>query len=661
MKLKKIISKTAAFALTGMIGISAIAGLGSTVHAANETEKTPPASVDITIHKLMYDFSHKLDIDKEGIKNDGHSKDQLPEGVEKYSKADYGDVQFTISNITDLVFPAEDSELTNATIDEIVKDLETNGANSNYIKNSKNQITSSVDDNGEVTFGNLPGYVNDKQNVYAIFESKSAAGLIAQKAKPMVVAAPMTDSTGTAFLKTIQLYPKNITKKLEFNFTKYGDDGKEENKQSPLKDAKFEVYKGAAGEGKKLGAAMTDGDGKILVQDLTVGKYYLVEIPSNVVVGSDTNPTKDQYLLGADARNDKFNKLTFEITTDGTSSKLEGSYVNYKAPEIEKTVTNGVGEEHSFQVGDLVNYLGKVLVPTDIRGAEGISINGNKQTTSHYATFNWNDTAGKGLTYVPNKAALKVTNKDKSITLEEGTDYTLTNKENGFVVDFIMDKESGKKVSDTVAKLHGQELLLDYNMVVNETAVVNDPLTNSVQFIFNNNPNNEDEKRTLPAEAAVKTYGAKFLKVDSGWFGLGNKTPLEGAEFVAINSDKKFYAGQIDVDKDGVKEAVWTDKESEALILKSDKSGLFEIQGLAEGKYSLKETKAPEGYQKLLKDVEFTVNKDSFKEENRLTIKNNQKPGIAQTGSKRILIIGMISLVGVVGGTLIYLKKRKIA
>ena len=380
-----------------------------------------------------------------------------------------------------------------------------------------------------------------------------------------------------------------------------------------------------------------------------------------MVVGSDTNPTKEQYLLGADARNDKFNKLTFEITTDGTSSKLEGSYVNYKAPEIEKTVTNGVGEEHSFQVGDLVNYLGKVLVPTDIRGAEGISINGNKQTTSHYAAFNWNDTAGKGLTYVPNKAALKVTNKDKSITLEEGTDYTLTNKENGFVVDFIMEKESGKTVSDTVAKLHGQELLLDYNMVVNETAVVNDPLTNSVQFIFNNNPNNEDEKRTLETEAAVKTYGAKFLKVDSGWFGLGNKTPLEGAEFVAINADKKFYAGQIDVDKDGVKEAIWTDKEDEALILKSDKSGLFEIQGLAEGKYSLKETKAPEGYQKLLKDVEFTVNKDSFKEENRLTIKNNQKPGIAQTGSKRILIIGMISLAGVVSGTLIYLKKRKIA
>ena len=110
-----------------------------------------------------------------------------------------------------------------------------------------------------------------------------------------------------------------------------------------------------------------------------------------------------------------------------------------------------------------------------------------------------------------------------------------------------------------------------------------------------------------------------------------------------------------------MKEAIWTDKESEALILKSDKSGLFEIQGLAEGKYSLKETKAPEGYQKLMKDVEFTVNKDSFKEENRLTIKNNQKPGIAQTGSKRILIIGMISLAGVVGGTLIYLKKRKIA
>lgn len=655
MKIKKKVFRSTTIAIASILGIGLAQGFGAAVHAADVTEQVPPASVNITVHKLMYDTGTKLDVDVDGIKNDGHTHDTLPEGVSNYNKGDYGDIEFTIANITDIVLPKNDSELTNAKIDQIIEDVESNGGNSDYIKNGKNLDTKAVDENGEITFSNLPGYTNDNQNVYVIYESKSAAGFIVEKAKPMVVAAPMTSSDGKSFLKNIQLYPKNITKKLEAEFTKYGNDGTEKDVNTPLKDAKFEIYKGELGKGKNLGAALSDDKGKIMIEDLTVGKYYLVEIPSNVVVGSDKSPTKDQYLLGADARNDEHNKLKFEISSEGTSSKLELSYVNYKAPEIEKNVTNG----DSFTVGDLVHYQGKVLVPNDIKGAEGISINGNKENTSHYPTFNWNDTAGKGLTYVANKADLKVTNKDGSITLKEGTDYKLINNEKGFTVDFIMGDGT---VSDTVAALHGQQILLDYNMVINETAVVNDPLTNSVLLIYNNNPFNEEEKREIPTQAEVETYGAKFIKVDSGLFGLGGKTPLEGAEFVLLNSDGKYFGGQIDVDKDGVKEAIWTDKESEAAVLKSDKEGKFEIHGFSEGDYSLKEIKAPEGYQKLPKDVEFTINKDSYKEENRITIKNKQKAEIAHTGSKRNLIIAAagstVLIVGIAGAY--YLRKRQV-
>ena len=40
-------------------------------------------------------------------------------------------------------------------------------------------------------------------------------------------------------------------------------------------------------------------------------------------------------------------------------------------------------------------------------------------------------------------------------------------------------------------------------------------------------------------------------------------------------------------------------------------------------------------YQKLTKEISFKVDKDSYKEENRITIKNNQKASVPMTGSHR--------------------------
>ncbi|MBU5548477.1 SpaA isopeptide-forming pilin-related protein, partial [Enterococcus sp. S113_ASV_20] len=533
------------------------------------------------------------------------------------------------------------------------------GSNSEYVKNATNKITSAVDENGEITFADQPAYVNSKGNVYVVYESKSAAGLVTQKAKPMVVIAPMTDNTGSGFLKDIHLYPKNIVSKLSFELTKFGDDGTAQSKQTPLKGAKFELYKGEPGKGTKLGDLVSDDQGKLTATDLTLGKYYFVEVPSEVVVGSDKEPTADQYLLGADARNDAHNKLTFEITNDGVTSDLKASYVNYKAPVIDKTVTNGTGQEHSFQIGDAVNYQGTIHIPTDIAGgADGITVNGVTSETSPYSVFKWGDTAGQGLSFVAAKANIKVTNKDGSVVLKENTDYKIQNSENGFVIDFIV---NNGQVSDTVASLHGQDLQMTYNMYVNDSAAVANPLTNSVDFVYNNNPFNQEEHHEK-TKADVVTYGAKFLKVDSGLFGTGIKaTPLEGAEFAAKNAEGKYFGGLVDTDKDGVKEAVWVDDVANAAILKSDKEGHFEITGLTEGEYSLEETKAPENYQKLTKEISFKVDKDSYKEENRITIKNNQKASVPMTGSNGFQTYVLISCLLLGAGALsavVYFKKK---
>ncbi len=76
------------------------------------------------------------------------------------------------------------------------------------------------------------------------------------------------------------------------------------------------------------------------------------------------------------------------------------------------------------------------------------------------------------------------------LVLKENTDYKIQNSENGFVIDFIV---NNGQVRDTVASLHGQDLQMTYNMYVNDSAAVANPLTNSVDFVYNNNPFNQEE------------------------------------------------------------------------------------------------------------------------------------------------------------------------
>ena len=174
--------------------------------------------------------------------------------------------------------------------------------------------------------------------------------------------------------------------------------------------------------------------------------------------------------------------------------------------------------------------------------------------------------------------------------------------------------------------------------------------------------NTVNPDRITPTPPYVVTYGKKFVKTDDS----AEKTRLAGAEFVVKNGtgtaakylvaktgeqvaaeqqdvkDKKVALdkaveeyNKLEADKqtaeerekvtkaqkeynDAVKAAgnvyEWGDKDN-AITLVSDGQGKFEITGLAEGTYYLEETKAPEGFAKITTDIEFKVDKDSYKSE----------------------------------------------
>ena len=177
----------------------------------------------------------------------------------------------------------------------------------------------------------------------------------------------------------------------------------------------------------------------------------------------------------------------------------------------------------------------------------------------------------KGLTF--NNSSLKVTANDVVTT-----DYTLTSTTNGFTLVLP------ETYVSTLTK--GTTILVTYNATLNKDAVIDgDGNTNEVKLGYGNHQN------TVPSKVTTKSYQFDLVKVD----GTTNKL-LDGAEFELADGNTKLSF---------VKDAngnyrVATTGEKDATTTITVKNGKVNIYGLAGKTYTLTETKAPDGYNKLV-------------------------------------------------------------
>lgn len=620
-----------------VIGVAVLAFLGallglslqnnsSKVHADNTT---PSSTVDITVHKLQYTGTAP------SIDNDG-SELSLPSTVSAYDPSKYGDVGFTVYDITSGVSSKYSKDgLTNGDISKIVKNASTYETDANKVANQKD-----VGTDGTVTFSDLPNYSSSQNHhVYLIAETKSSK-LIKTTAQPMVVVTPMTNSTGDGYLSTVNVYPKNEIQTLSFTLTKQAK--KNGQSAAALAGAKFLLYKGTPGSGTQVtnsdGSKVeltTDDNGKITATNLTVGSYYFVEEASADV--STDGSAGDGYLLGKDALNDANNKLTFTIGSDGNVTPTDQTYINYQKPASTKTVTNGSSTENSFDQGATVKYQATITVPNNI---------------SDYTEFNWFDTPGTGLKY-SSDTAFTLTYGDRvddtQTALTNSTDYNLTYDTDNktYKIDFL--DSSNKLLNSSLA---GKVVTISYSMAL-------DPTTAKVATDIDNNYklnwNNGTGKNTNTGKATVYTYGAQFIKKSAGILGTGTgNSALSGAEFVVRNSTGE-YLNQI---SDGTSN--WVSSQDDATVFTSGTDGTFSVEGLAKGAYSLKEIKAPTGYQLRTSDLSFTVDKSSNSNSKTIEVDDNAK-GLLSTGSQWLmLIIALVIVIGTTLGVKEYRKARKV-
>ena len=628
---------------------------------ANDAGNTG-TNVTLKIHKLKYDN----DALKGKITNDGTEKTP-PTGVEAYDPTVYGKVAFTLYKLDKS--KVEEKLKENGTTQELAKTI------SEAIDTYK---TTDASKTAEITTKGDPATINitvDDTNgeYYLLVESTSPATLAKEgKSQPMLLKLPLGNPDGNGNQSVTHIYPKNKVdeSKRTIDFTKVAAFG---SKTANFEDAKFNLYKGELGAGTKVQDNGNDviltsnSDGKIDVTGLTVGKYYLVEIPSNKVDAVDGTADKSKsYLISLDAQNDANNKFAFEMKADGTISSPDNKIIkNYGKPFANKEVisTNksiGFGDKLKYKIDvnlpKPLNQKNKYTIVDTLDDKLNLDLNSVKVYVGTGTKAIGGDDGPAGFDLNKNALIVKDTNSNK---------YTIT-----------LDKTTlgiGENNAPTATTYR-----IEYEVSLKKDATLTGvtELTNKIDPTYTDDngkeypgnpdkpvdPNNPDkDKPNKPNDNVTsKSYNKSFIKVDSGIFGSKVvKKELQGAEFILGKTEggKTLYR----VEDTNTKYA-WSEDATNAFKYISKADGKITVEGLAkenaEGTdiaYFIKEVKAPAGYTMPAKEENRVTNFNFTNEGDIATVPeivNNKNVDAPMTGYEKATItvgvLGTVLLISVV-------------
>ena len=277
--------------------------------------------------------------------------------------------------------------------------------------------------------------------------------------------------------------------------------------------------------------------------------------------------------------------------------------INMKSnyPTVVKKVNDKNADD--VNIGDTVTYTLTSKVP-DMTGY-----------TSY--VFNFKDTLAKGLTFgsiTSVKIGDVTINADTDGTKAENT-YTLTTKNNEDGTTEI--KIEMNKFLSSNANKAGQEIKVTYTATLNKDAVTGfDPNTNKATVEYSNKPGTNEKGESEPSIVDVHTFNFTIFKY---YLKDKTKTGLENAEFELYKANAAGDAADTDakiniVDEGaGVyrqatpEEVAATNPKFESAKIVSDDDGKVLVKGLKAGIYYLRETKAPDGYNKLISDIKVEI------------------------------------------------------
>lgn len=302
--------------------------------------------------------------------------------------------------------------------------------------------------------------------------------------------------------------------------------------------------------------AATDGKYTATFTNLDYG-YYVVAVPGATV--ADTN---SQYAA----------LVRVHSTTVGVD--IKGAL-----PTVVKKV-NGGGATHA-QIGDTLTFTLTSTIPD--------------MSAYNKYTFKFKDTLSKGLSFKQVESV-----KVGDTTLTENTDYTVTRPtvtDNTLTVDMLNFKNQQINAGKTIT--------VTYKATLNKDAVVGGHgNTNSATIQYSNDPSTDGTGESEPSKVRVFTYGFTVDKYTGDNYTDG-AARLAGAKFTLAPKNGNPMSFVKVKDGNATENAVYrvaTDDEKASTTtttIITPASGKVDFQGLKNGEYTLTETEAPAGYNKL--------------------------------------------------------------
>ena len=217
-------------------------------------------------------------------------------------------------------------------------------------------------------------------------------------------------------------------------------------------------------------------------------------------------------------------------------------------------------------------------------------------------TFNFKDTLSKGLTF-GQVDSVKV--GDTALTTD--TDYTVATApaDNGKTLLTVTMKNFKNQQANA-----GKKITVTYTATLNENAVVGGAgNVNSATIQYSNNPSTDGTGESEPSKVRVFTYGFTVDKY-TGDYGE-NATRLAGAEFTLAHKDGSAISFvQVSAGSATANAVYRVAKAGETgtTTITTPANGKVVFEGLKNGEYTLTETKAPAGYNKLASAIGVKVN-----------------------------------------------------
>lgn len=326
-----------------------------------------------------------------------------------------------------------------------------------------------------------------------------------------------------------------------------------------------------------------------------------------LAAGNSTQLDKGYYLI-VDSTTDGqtvYNPAVLAITSDiEIKDKTDVPTLEKKVQENKKDATGDTAYGSKFN--DVADYNIGDDVPFHLIG----SVPDMSQYETY--TYKFTDTFDKGFDAVDTSNVKVYLSNDKKLDLEgESVDTDITSYfsgTNGSIQYTPATEAQGEtagtkatltvstkdlKKAATYSKEQPQYVIVSYTAKLNANAKIGLPgNVNEAYLTYSNKPDQSGQGENQPTgntpedKVIVFTYGLDVTKVDS----RNTETKLKDAEFKLKNSDGKWATIT-----DG-KVTGWADTELQGSVLKSDESGKFKVEGLDDGEYTLKETKAPAGY-----------------------------------------------------------------